>query len=279
MKVRLISPFDDAEQIWIGLDEPGMRRKVFRFVSPETGSEEFMAGITIFEPGESSSYHVHPESEEINLVLERLRARRVRGRGGGVRPGARDVGPEGRLPPAPEHRAPSRSSSSGSTRRRRSSPDLGRSRVPRPAGTSLDPNRPQDSSNAAVSTQSGTAPDGEPGPLADLRVLELGTLIAGPFAGRVLADFGAEVIKIEHPARATRSAAGARRWNGTESLWHLVQSRGKRSVAADLHDPRDQALVRALAAESDVLIENFRPGPPRGMEPRPGRPDGRQPRR
>jgi mannose-6-phosphate isomerase-like protein (cupin superfamily) len=70
MKVRVISPFDDAEQIWIGLDEPGMRRKVFRFVSPETGSEEFMAGITIFEPGESSSYHVHPESEEINLVLD-----------------------------------------------------------------------------------------------------------------------------------------------------------------------------------------------------------------
>ena len=53
MKVRLISPFQDAEQIWIGLDEPGMRRKAFRFVSPEVGSEEFMAGITIFEPGES----------------------------------------------------------------------------------------------------------------------------------------------------------------------------------------------------------------------------------
>ena len=69
MKVRLISPFDDAEQIWIGLDEPGKRRKVFRFVSPATGSEEFMAGITIFEPGEASSYHIHPESEEINLVL------------------------------------------------------------------------------------------------------------------------------------------------------------------------------------------------------------------
>lgn len=70
MKVRLISPFRDAEQIWIGLDEPGMRRKVFRFVSPDTGSEKFMAGITIFEPGEASSYHVHHDSEEINLVLE-----------------------------------------------------------------------------------------------------------------------------------------------------------------------------------------------------------------
>lgn len=70
MRVRLISPFQESEQIWIGLDEPGMRRKVFRFVSPDTGSEKFMAGITIFEPGEASSYHVHPESEEINLVLE-----------------------------------------------------------------------------------------------------------------------------------------------------------------------------------------------------------------
>jgi mannose-6-phosphate isomerase-like protein (cupin superfamily) len=70
MKVRRISPFRDGEQIWIGLDEPGMRRKVFRFVSPAIGSEKFMAGITVFEPGESSSYHVHSESEEINLVLE-----------------------------------------------------------------------------------------------------------------------------------------------------------------------------------------------------------------
>jgi mannose-6-phosphate isomerase-like protein (cupin superfamily) len=69
MKVRLISPFTDSEELWIGLGEPGMRRKVFRFVSPEFGSEEFMAGITVFEPGESSSYHVHPDSEEINLVL------------------------------------------------------------------------------------------------------------------------------------------------------------------------------------------------------------------
>jgi putative monooxygenase len=69
VKVRVISPFDDAEQIWLGLDHPGQRRKVYRFVSPEIGSEEFMAGITIFEPGQSSSYHVHAESEEINVVL------------------------------------------------------------------------------------------------------------------------------------------------------------------------------------------------------------------
>ena len=99
-----------------------------------------------------------------------------------------------------------------------------------------------------------------PGPLADLRVLELGTLIAGPFAGRWLADFGAEVIKVEQPGLGDPLRGWGETWNGTESLWHLVQSRGKRSVAADLHDPRDQALVRALAAQSDILIENFRPG-------------------
>ncbi len=98
------------------------------------------------------------------------------------------------------------------------------------------------------------------GPLSDIRVLELGTLIAGPFAGRWFADFGAEVIKIEHP----EFGDPLRRWGesagGEASLWHLVQSRGKRSVAADLHDPADQAFVRRLALESDLLIENFRPG-------------------
>jgi formyl-CoA transferase len=106
-----------------------------------------------------------------------------------------------------------------------------------------------------------TAADDRPtGPLAGVRVLELGTLIAGPLAGRWLADFGAEVIKIEHPVRGDPLRGWGETWNGTESLWHLVQSRGKQSVAADLHEPRDQALVRALAAESDILIENFRPG-------------------
>jgi formyl-CoA transferase len=108
-----------------------------------------------------------------------------------------------------------------------------------------------------ISGQSGVA--GEL-PLADLRVLELGTLIAGPFAGRMLADFGADVIKVEQPERGDP----LRRWgmtrDGGDSLWHLVQSRGKQSVVADLHDPADQAFVRQLAQESDILIENFRPG-------------------
>jgi formyl-CoA transferase len=93
-----------------------------------------------------------------------------------------------------------------------------------------------------------------------MRVLELGTLIAGPLAGRWLADFGAQVIKIEHPSQGDPLRKWGMSWDGTDSLWHLVQSRGKQSVAADLHDPEDQAFVRQLAAESDILIENFRPG-------------------
>ena len=97
------------------------------------------------------------------------------------------------------------------------------------------------------------------GPLTGLKVLELGQLIAGPFAAKTLADFGAEVIKIEPPA----AGDPLRKWrllkDGT-SVWWQVQSRNKRSVALDLKDPEAQSIVRTLAAEADVLIENFRPG-------------------
>ncbi len=103
-------------------------------------------------------------------------------------------------------------------------------------------------------------PSPAPGPLSDLRILELGTLIAGPFAGRWFADFGAEVIKIEHPAHGDPLRRWGKSADGSVSLWHLIQSRGKKSVTADLHDADDQQFVRRLALESDVLIENFRPG-------------------
>src|SRR3954467_10068536 len=97
------------------------------------------------------------------------------------------------------------------------------------------------------------------GPLAGLKVLELGQLIAGPFAAKTLADFGADVVKVEPPA----SGDPLRNWrllkNGT-SVWWQVQSRNKRSVALDLRQPEGQDIVRRLAAEADVLIENFRPG-------------------
>ena len=96
------------------------------------------------------------------------------------------------------------------------------------------------------------------GPLAGLKVLEMGQLIAGPFAAKTLADFGADVIKIEPPG----AGDPLRKWrllkDGT-SVWWQVQSRNKRSIALDLKDRDAQEIVRRLAAESDVLIENFRP--------------------
>jgi formyl-CoA transferase len=96
-------------------------------------------------------------------------------------------------------------------------------------------------------------------PLAGLKVLELGQLIAGPFAAKTLADFGAEVIKIEPPG----AGDPLRKWrllkDGT-SVWWQVQARNKQSVALDLKDPAAQEIVRRLADESDVLVENFRPG-------------------
>ncbi len=106
-----------------------------------------------------------------------------------------------------------------------------------------------------------------PGPLAGLKVIELGQLIAGPFAAKTLADFGADVIKIEPPADPKDPLRGGgdplRKWrllkDGT-SVWWQVQSRNKRSVALDLKDPEAQEIVRKLAAQADVLIENFRPG-------------------
>jgi len=105
------------------------------------------------------------------------------------------------------------------------------------------------------------------GPLSGIRVIELGQLIAGPFAAKTLADFGAEVIKIEPPAKKgfPKESGGdpLRQWrmikDGT-SLWWQVQSRNKKSIALDLKQPQAQEIVRRLAESADVLIENFRPG-------------------
>ena len=97
------------------------------------------------------------------------------------------------------------------------------------------------------------------GPLVGIKVIELGQLIAGPFAAKTLADFGADVIKIE----MLETGDPLRKWrllkDGT-SVWWQVQSRNKRSVALDLKQPEAQDIVRKLALDADVLIENFRPG-------------------
>ena len=96
-------------------------------------------------------------------------------------------------------------------------------------------------------------------PLQGLKVLELGQLIAGPFATKLLGEFGADVIKIEPPG----TGDPLRKWRMIEdgtSLWWHVQTRNKRSVALDLRSEEGQGLVRQLAAEADVVVENFRPG-------------------
>jgi len=97
------------------------------------------------------------------------------------------------------------------------------------------------------------------GALAGIKVLELGTLIAGPFCSRMLAEFGAEVIKIESPD----GGDPIRQWrvlkDGT-SLWWSVQARNKKSVTLNMKDPRGQAIAKQLALEADIIIENYRPG-------------------
>ena len=111
------------------------------------------------------------------------------------------------------------------------------------------------------SSQSFSAPPHgiSPAALAGVRVVEMGQLIAGPFCGKTLGEFGADVIKIEAP----ETGDPLRNWRlikeGT-SVWWQVQSRNKRSVALDLRQKEGQAIARQLIAEADVLVENFRPG-------------------
>jgi crotonobetainyl-CoA:carnitine CoA-transferase CaiB-like acyl-CoA transferase len=97
------------------------------------------------------------------------------------------------------------------------------------------------------------------GPLAGVRVIDLGTVIAGPFAATLLADFGAEVIKVELPGRGdTLRHLGPLR-NGA-SLWFTADARGKQSVTLDLRRPEGRALLLRLVTVADALVENFIPG-------------------
>ena len=105
-----------------------------------------------------------------------------------------------------------------------------------------------------------TGEAGEYLPLNDLRVLEMGQLLAGPFAGQLLADFGADVIKIEDPGRGDPMRQWGRERPDGKSLWWPVVARGKRSVTVNLRSSGGQELLRELVAISDVLVENFRPG-------------------
>ena len=96
-------------------------------------------------------------------------------------------------------------------------------------------------------------------PLAGVKVLELGNMIAAPFCTRILAEFGAEVIKVEDPKGGDQLRQWRKMYRGT-SLWWLVQARNKQSLAVDMRSSEGQEIVRSLACRADVVVENFRPG-------------------
>ncbi len=97
------------------------------------------------------------------------------------------------------------------------------------------------------------------GPLSGIRVVEFGTLIAAPFAARMMGEFGADIIKIEQPGQGDPLRKWRKLHQGT-SLWWYLQSRNKKSVALDLKTPEGFEIAKELAAQADVVIENFRPG-------------------
>jgi formyl-CoA transferase len=99
----------------------------------------------------------------------------------------------------------------------------------------------------------------KPQPLQGIRVIELGTLIAGPFCARLLAEFGAEVIKIEAPDGGDPLRKWRKLYRGT-SLWWYVQARNKKSLTLNLKMPEAQEIVRKLVQDADIVVENFRPG-------------------
>ena len=98
------------------------------------------------------------------------------------------------------------------------------------------------------------------GPLSNVRVIEMGQLLAGPFCGQLLADFGAEVIKIEHPQGGDPMRVWGQEKPHGKSLWWPIVARNKKSITLNASTPEGQALVRQLVTESDMLLENFRPG-------------------
>jgi crotonobetainyl-CoA:carnitine CoA-transferase CaiB-like acyl-CoA transferase len=100
----------------------------------------------------------------------------------------------------------------------------------------------------------------EAGPLAGLRVLEFGQLLAGPYVGTLLGDFGADVVKVEAPGAGDAMRDWGRLRHKDHSLWWSILARNKRSVALNLREPEGQRIASDLAASADIVLENFRPG-------------------
>ena len=110
-----------------------------------------------------------------------------------------------------------------------------------------------------MSMQDGAAQDAR-GPLSDLRVVEMGQLLAGPFCGQLLGDFGAEVIKLESPGAGDPMRQWGREKPHGKSLWWPVVARNKKSVTCNLRTPEGQDLARRIIGQADIVVENFRPG-------------------
>lgn len=103
-------------------------------------------------------------------------------------------------------------------------------------------------------------PPASPGPLAGLRVVEMGQLVAGPFCGQILGDLGAEVLKLEQPAIGDPMRVWGRSLPQGESLWWAIVGRNKQSVTVNLRTVEGQAIAKRLIANADIVVENFRPG-------------------
>ncbi|NOK58943.1 MAG: CoA transferase [Chloroflexi bacterium AL-W] len=97
-------------------------------------------------------------------------------------------------------------------------------------------------------------------PLDDIRVLALGAFLADPFCGQLLADFGAEVIKVEPPGKGDPMREWGRHRVPGRTLWWPILSRNKTSITLDLRTPEGQEIARELATQCDIMVENFRPG-------------------
>ncbi|MFS8204249.1 CaiB/BaiF CoA transferase family protein [Streptomyces sp. CWNU-52B] len=110
-----------------------------------------------------------------------------------------------------------------------------------------------------MTTPAQQAPPGGPGPLRDIRVIDASTILAGPLCAQLLGDFGADVVKIEHPVAGDGMRGHGESKDGI-SLWWKEISRNKRTVGLSLSDPDGAALFRQLVENADVLVENFRPG-------------------
>ena len=137
---------------------------------------------------------------------------------------------------------------------------LFRSMNDRPALDSTDAQTAAAHATSAAPQPTNTMPR----PLAGVRVLDLSRVLAGPWAGQLLADYGADVIKVERPGAGDDTRAWGPPWwtagERTESAYYLCANRGKRSIAIDIATPDGQALVRSLAREADIVIENYRVG-------------------